>query len=188
MVGDAGHGHLLAVLASGPAIRHVLDDLHNVAVGIFHVEILVEGLAFADRALVAHDLDALRFQVRVHLIGVVGIKGYVVELALAAVGLIEDLEVLMVVHLDEHDAYARASAFGGQGERLLVAEEIFVELAGLGKVFDVDRHVGDAENLGALHRLGRRRGPQGRTVSPPRQVSSRPNSSWNSCRCLQDAA
>ena len=165
VVGDAGRGHLLAVLAGRPAIGHVLDDLDDVAVGILHVEVLVAGLAFADRALVAHDLDALGLQIGVHLVGVVGIEGDVVELAFAAIGLVEDFEILVVVDLDEQDADTGAAAFGRKGERLLVAEEILIELAGLVEVFDVDRQVRDAENLGALHGVGRRRGPEDRTCN-----------------------
>ena len=43
--------HLLAVFARGPAIGHVFDDLHDVAVGILHVEVLVARLAFAHAPL-----------------------------------------------------------------------------------------------------------------------------------------
>ena len=63
------------------------------------------------------------------------------SLAFAAIGLVEDFEILMVVDLDEQDADTWAAAFGGEGERLLVAEEILIELAGLGEVFDVDRQM-----------------------------------------------
>jgi hypothetical protein len=74
-------------------------------------------------------------------------------LSFATILLVEDLDVLIVVHLHEHDTYAGAPALRRQGERLPASQELLVELAGLGKVFDLEGHVRNAEDFGAFHRL-----------------------------------
>jgi len=84
----------------------------------------------------------------------------VVELPLAAVLLIEDLNVLAVVYLHEGDSDSRFAILPGQCEWLGEAEELFIELTRLRQILNVDRHVGDAQNFGAACRRlsGQRQG------------------------------
>jgi hypothetical protein len=80
-----------------------------------------------------------------HAVRVVGVSGNVVELALAFVGLVEQLEILVIVDLHEH--HLNRSVRLGQREGLLKPEHPFVEVAGLLEVADIQRHVRHAQDF-----------------------------------------
>src|SRR5260370_267299 len=79
-MGDGGIRQESGGRLGGPTVRLVFHDLHNVAVRIFDVEVLIAGLSLAHGALVGNHLDTPRLQVCVHLVGIVGIKRDMVEL------------------------------------------------------------------------------------------------------------
>jgi hypothetical protein len=155
--GDAGIGQRLAPVAQGPPGGLVLHDLHVVPVGIDDPELQVADLALADRR---RHRQAKRRQVVAHPGRIVGVKRDVVHAAVVARRFVEQLDVLLVVHLDEGDAIPPIGV--REGERLAEAQEILVERPGLGQVADEQGHVGDAQNArclrGALGWRWRRRG------------------------------
>jgi hypothetical protein len=141
-------------------VPHV-EFSNDMPIRVLNVEILVAGLAFAHRTFVPHHRNSAGFQVSVHAVGIVRVEGDVVQLAFAAIGFVEDLEVLPIVDLYEGDADSPAG-FLGQREGLAIAEELLVKLARFVQIPYVDSHMRHAEDFRSLYRIRRRRGNSGK--------------------------
>ena len=73
----------------------------------------------------------------------------------AAVLFVENLDVLVIVHLHEQDPHARSPALGRQRERFAESQEPLVKLACFIQVFHIQRDVCYAQDSRPFNRLSR---------------------------------
>ncbi len=148
-------GHVFTRVLPGPAIGHILHDLHRVPVRIHH-----RNLAIPDpvRGHLLRRFDAARPQVLAHPLYVVGVKAQVIQLALPLTGRIDQFQVLMIV--DFHKGHLHRAVWFRQRKRFFVPQKILIKRARLRQIAHEDGVVRHPQNLrpGRLC-LGRKRQP-----------------------------
>lgn len=139
-VGDAGGGEEFSGVLRFHAVRLGFDELDEVAVGVFDLEVEVAGAAFADFGSYG---DVAGGEVDSHLFGVGDDESDVAEVALTGWRLlVEEFDVLMIVDFDEGDVDGAVGVFEVVG--FVVAEEAVPEVEGFGEIGDEVACVGDA--------------------------------------------
>jgi hypothetical protein len=150
-LGDARIGQELAEVLGVQRTGTVFDEFHVVAVGIFqhHADVAVEAIVQRIR-----HLHALAGQIVAQLLDVGSFEGDVREAVFrGTLQFGKDLDVLVIVDLEirQHQPAGRLI----DGERLLKAKHVAVELAGSGQIVGLESDVRDSHDGRAILRTGR---------------------------------
>src|SRR5205823_8893015 len=144
-VGDSRRRNELALVLARPAVGKILDNFEFVSIGILNCEVVVSGLPF--RYCCRH-FDSMRSKIIAHLLRVIGIDGYVIELTVLFCRICEQLNVLLIVNFDERNANGAIIAL--ERERLLKAQEVLIKNARFRQITCVKRDVSHTKNSRTL--------------------------------------